>query len=108
MWLVCIGVRCALAYGASVASASQLAWLGYAAAAIACAFLLIYLTGARTSGPETFGKPIWWNHMRPVHAFCYAMFAWHVMSQQANAWHWLAIDVLLGTGAFLHHKWVIL
>jgi len=66
--------------------------------------LYYYLSGTRTTGAETFGKPIWWNDMRPIHAFMWIAFA--VMAFQGKKWAWkiLAADVLLGLAAFFFLK----
>lgn len=43
-------------------------------AAIAMGFMSIYAFGWRKDAPETFGETgvVWWNHLRPIHAFCMA------------------------------------
>ena len=38
---------------------------------IGIGFLTIYLTDSRKYGLETFGDPIWWNDVRPIHGILY-------------------------------------
>jgi hypothetical protein len=102
----CIGVRTLIAYGAKIAPAWLLPWLGYAALVPAAGFLWIWATGSRMTGPESSsaGGRIWWNDLRPVHAAMYLAFAaaaigWH----SPHAWKFLAADVVLGLAVFLSY-----
>jgi hypothetical protein len=102
----CIGMRALIAYGAKVAPAWLLPWLGYAALVPAAGFLWIWATGSRKTGPESSsaGGRIWWNDLRPVHAAMYLAFAvaaigWH----SPHAWKFLAADVVLGLAVFLSY-----
>lgn len=100
----CIGSRAALAYAAKIASKEYLQILGYIALIPAIGFTYIYLTGSRPTGVETDGKPIWWNHLRPVHAVMYFAFAYAAIQQMSCAWLFLAADVIIGLDAWiLHH-----
>ena len=71
-----------------------LPYLALPAIALSIGFITIYTMGWRKTGIETEGKPIWWNTIRPVHAFFYLMFAYSVFRKSKNAWVWLLIDVL--------------
>ena len=77
--------------------------MALAAIAIAVGFWTIYLTGARRTGPEVFGKPIWWNSLRPVHGTLYGAFAIMALnpSTSKDAWKLLALDWVIGLGAFV-------
>lgn len=98
----CLGTRALIAYGAKVAPAWLLPWLGYAALIPAAGFLWIWATGSRQSGPEVFGGRIWWNALRPLHAAMYIAFAVATIGWQSpHAWKFLAADVVLGFSAFL-------
>ncbi len=78
--------------------------LGLLALLPAVGFLWIYATNSRKTGAETFGRPIWWNNMRPIHAMLYALFAFMALSRVRQAWTVLALDVFLGICAFgIHH-----
>ena len=76
--------------------------MGYCALAIGIAFLTIYVTGIRKTGPEVFGDRIWWNSLRPIHGGLYILFGILALSQwYKNAWIVLLADVLIGLVAFL-------
>ena len=70
------------------------------AAMIAIGFMVIYLTGLRKSGPETFGEPIWWDDLRPIHAFNYGLFALLALHDNPEAWKVLFIDTIIGLTAW--------
>lgn len=73
----CIPSRLAIAYVASrcVSVSCLLAFSGVAIVQ-AVSWLLIYTrVFPRDTGPETFGKQIWWNNLRPVHAVLHSLFA---------------------------------
>lgn len=100
----CIPLRIILAYIAYVSSAKILQYMGYIAILPAIGFIYIFLTGARKTGAETGGAPIWWNDIRPIHAGLYLAFAYLAVSgDKLNAWKFLAADVALGLSAFLAH-----
>ena len=100
----CIGARLALAYGISIASGNVLKALSVLTGAMALGFFTIWAFGWRKTGPETGGKPIWWNHMRPLHAMAYgiaAALAWTGHGLLAGCV--IAADTMIGLMAFLHH-----
>lgn len=104
-FLACIAARLCLVLLAMVVSELGLRIMAVGAAGIAIGFSVIFLGGYRKTGLETGGKPIWWNHLRPVHALLYATFAYLAWTGQRDwAWKVLLLDVTLGTLAFtLHH-----
>ena len=100
----CLGTRSLFAYLAKRADTPQLRWLGYLALIPAIGFIYIFLTGSRPTGLEVGGGRIWWNNLRPVHAGMYLLFAYlAITGNTMYAWRVLAVDVLLGLGAFLVH-----
>jgi len=115
--LGCFPVRVLLAYFAYIASRTTLKYMGYIAILPSIGFMYFYLSGTRKTGPETGGKPIWWNHLRPVHALLYATFAYLAINGDVKdhpspigrafvrAWMVLAADVAVGLSAFLFHHW---
>jgi hypothetical protein len=92
----CIGLRSVLEYVAKTARTHALPWLGLLALLPAFGFFFIYLTGARKTGPEVFGEPIWWNALRPVHGTLYLLFAISAIFRLPDAWMFLLLDVILG------------
>lgn len=88
----------------------QIKYLGWIGLIIAISFIYIYITGSRKTGPEVFGKPIWWNYWRPIHAIFWFGFAYNILSSsnilKSNAWVWLLGDVLFGFKIFVKHHWL--
>lgn len=72
----------------------------------AAAFLVLFSTGWRTTGPEVFGDRIWWNALRPLHAILLAIFAYLALRRSPSAWKVLLFDAMLGLVAFLVHHHV--
>lgn len=67
----------------------RIRWVGYC---IAAAFLLLFFTGWRKVGLETAmsHEKIWWNSLRPLHAACFALFAF------SGHWAFLLADFAIG------------
>lgn len=101
--LGCVPVRLFIVYLATQLSSAHLKWMGAIALLPAVGFFYIYLTGSRTTGPEVFGKQIWWNDLRPIHGFLYLYFAYKAMFNQSGAYVPLLIDLGIGLAAFLAH-----
>ena len=80
--------------------------LGYAALVPAIAFMYLYITGSRKTGPEVFGDKIWWNDLRPVHSILYFLFAYNAIIGNKQAWVYLLVDVLFGLTSFLTHHYL--
>ena len=105
----CIGVRALFVVIAKYIATNYkqyLKYLGYLALLPAIGFLFIYLTGTRTTGPETFGDKIWWNNLRPIHAILYFLFAYNAIIGNTKAWMYLLADVLIGLLSFLVYHYV--
>ena len=101
----CIVTRLIFAYLAKEISLKYLPLLGYLALMPAIGFTYIYLTGSRKTGAEVFGEKIWWNHLRPLHAALYFLFAYNAINRVRSAWVYLFVDVLLGLTSFLIHHY---
>lgn len=97
----CIPTRILLAYIAFKFPSSHI--LSLITFVMAIGFFYIYKTGSRKTGVETEGKPIWWNDMRPVHGSIYLLFSLCNLAGIKNSWMFLALDVLVGLGAFMNH-----
>jgi hypothetical protein len=97
----CIGVRSLFVLAAKYSNAYYLSLLGYLALLPAIGFSYIYLTGSRKIGAETFGEKIWWNHLRPIHACLYFLFAYNAINGNKNAYIYLMIDVIIGFVSFI-------
>jgi hypothetical protein len=69
---------------------------------LALVWIILFFTNIREYGMETFGDKIWWNSLRPVHAFFWLLFAILIFLQQYSiSWIPLCIDSILGLSAFL-------
>ena len=79
-------------------------WLIAVASLISAGFMYIWLSGARRTGVETGGLPIWWDDLRPVHSLLWLAFVIGALTGNAQAWKFLALDVILGLVAFFFYK----
>jgi hypothetical protein len=101
--IVCIGFRSLFAYIAKTINTKHLPILGYISLIPAIGFSYIYITDSRKTGGETFGQKIWWNDLRPIHAFLYFVFAYMAIRKYKNAWLVLLLDVYIGLYSFIHY-----
>ena len=101
----CIGTRLLFTYLAMTFT-DYLPYMGYIAALISAGFFYIYFTGTRKTGLETGGKPIWWNHLRPLHGFLYGLFAYGAINGNRDSWKVLLVDVIIGFTAFINHHFL--
>jgi hypothetical protein len=85
---------------------AYLPYMGYLAAMISIGFFYVFFTGSRKTGPETGGKPIWWNNLRPVHGFLYGLFAYGAITRNPDSWKLLLADTMIGLAAFLNHHFL--
>ena len=97
---LCIPSRIAIALAARVYPKEIIP----GAVAFAVMSLYYYLSGTRTTGPETFGRPIWWNDVRPIHSLLWACFVIAAFQNKEWAWKFLALDVILGLASFFFLK----
>lgn len=100
----CIGVRLGVAYLAATAPPDHLRILGVLGGVIALGFTTIFVAKLRPTGTETGGQPIWWDCTRPLHAFMYAVFAYHAwVGDSRMASLTLLADVIIGLANFVGH-----
>lgn len=102
----CIGMRLLFVYIAKTINNKYLPYLGYLALLPAIGFIYIYLTGSRKTGAEVFGSKIWWNHLRPIHALLYGLFAFNAINKNPNSWIFLLIDVCIGFISFITYHYI--
>jgi hypothetical protein len=50
-----------------------------------------------------FGGPVWWNHLRPVHASMYTLFGILALMGSEHSYAVLLADVGLGILSYLNH-----
>lgn len=85
---------------------NQPTWFIAIAALVALSFFRLWLNPElRPVGVETFGKPIWWNQMRIIHAILWMSFALAALQGRDWAWKLLALDVILGLASFFFIKY---
>lgn len=105
VFLVCLPVRAALAVFAK--------WLGdnhprglYILGTIMLVFAIRMLVAnlqAKEGDVGLFGGPVWWNTLRLVHAFLFAVFFFMSMAQSRDAWVALAASVTIGAISAIAH-----
>jgi len=103
----CIGTRGLLAYYAKNGSIMVQTLISYFTLIAGLGFLVIYFGDYRKVGLETQGQPIWWNHLRPIHALLYLIYFYSIqVGDYSNAWNYLMYDVVLGLLSFIifHYK----
>jgi uncharacterized membrane protein YfcA len=104
MFLIgCVGARLGFAYAALVVPTKILSFIF---GIIGIGFAIIWIMGWRKTGTETGGRPIWWNHLRPLHAYAYlasAVLLW--FKYRKDAAFIIFLDLIVGLISFLfHHK----
>ena len=77
--------------------------MGYIALLPAFAWIYLYFTNGRKTGPEVFGGTIWWNNLRIVHALLYILFSIYALQEKDFAWKVLFFDALVGLTAFMYY-----
>lgn len=97
----CIGSRMLLVFLVKNTNVNNLPMLGYIGLLPALGFIYIYVTGSRKTGIEVGGEKIWWNDLRPIHGILYILFAYNAIYKHADAWKYLAADVVFGLVSFL-------
>lgn len=99
----CLGTRSFLVYYARIASQVALTYMAYLSILVASSFTILFIGDYRKTASEVFGDRIWWNHLRPFHAFTYFVFAAMVLSNFYKEYAWLVLlfDVVVGLAAFL-------
>jgi hypothetical protein len=83
-----------------------LSYMALPAFLIACGFFIIFFKGLRKTGAETFGEPIWWNGLRPIHGLLYLCFAIAAYNGWKSSYQLLLMDVLIGICSWaMFHFW---
>ena len=99
----CVGIRLLLVHIVRKIHRDRLPILGYPALLVAFGFLFIFITGGRKTGLEVQGGKIWWNKLRPIHAFFYLWFAHLAFKKDKNSYVPLLFDVVFGLTSFLSY-----
>ena len=105
--LLCIPTRIIIALIAKSVDQKYLPYLGYLAILPAIGFAYIFIFGKRKRGAETFGQKIWWNNLRPVHSFLFALFAYLAISKNKNSYVVLFADAFIGLLSFLYYHYSV-
>ena len=106
---ICIPLRFLISYGVKKIPLDKLPYLGLLGLFPVIGFTIIYLFKLRKVGPETFGKPIWWNGLRPIHAILYLCFVVMAVQKHRDSWKPLFIDAVVGLNAFIiNHSAILL
>jgi len=99
--LLCIPIRVYLAYFAKVLSKQSVYYMGLLMTIPAVVMMYLYLTKQRQTGAETFGAPIWWNYLRPIHAILLLSFSFMALSKYSYSYIPLVVDVIVGFSFFM-------
>lgn len=98
----CLVTRTILVVLAKKINNKYLPYLGVLSLIPALGFFIIFFGGFRKTGGETFGKPIWWNNLRPIHGTLYLIFAYLAINKNKNSYLPLLIDVIIGIIAYIY------
>ena len=98
---LCIPIRILMVLLVKHIDKKFLPYLGIIGLLPAIGFSIIYLGNYRKTGPETFGKKIWWNNLRPIHALLYFLFSYLALQKNKDSWKPLLIDVVIGVNSFI-------
>ena len=101
IFVYCIIVRFLIVYLAVIKPQNSL--LRLFSLIVGIGFMYYYLSGTRTTGIETGGKPIWWNHLRPIHSFNYLSFLILSYKKPEIAYIPLLLDIIIGVYASCEH-----
>ena len=96
----CLLSRTLLVYFVRKVNKKYLPYLGYLSLIPALGFAIIYSFGLRKTGRETYGSPIWWNSLRPLHSALYFTFSYMAIQGNRNSYIPLLFDVLIGGLSF--------
>ena len=102
----CIPARLFIAWIAKKTPIDYLPYLGLIALLPATGFLMIFLNGTGTTG-KTFNQSVWWNILRPLHAFMFYLFAYLAFRKNKKVYMVLFIDVVIGLFSFLIYHYTI-
>jgi hypothetical protein len=93
---ICIPIRFLIAYGVKRLSLQYLPYVGMITLFQAIGISSIYVFQLRANPVETFGCPLWWNDVRPVHGALYMATAIYALTLHRFAYIPLMVDALLG------------
>jgi len=97
----CLGIRTLFAIIAKNINPEYLPIMGLIAIPISISFIYQFIKKERTRG--AFNNVVWWDSIRPVHAFNYGLFAFMALNKSSHAWIPLLFDVLVGLSAHMYH-----
>tara|TARA_Y100000389_G_scaffold204574_1_gene258083 strand:+ start:10109 stop:10450 length:342 start_codon:yes stop_codon:yes gene_type:complete len=100
----CILVRILFVVMAYKIDRIYLPYLGILAIIPTIGFLAIYF-GLIKRKSGAFGQKIWWNDLRPVHAFLYLCFTILAINKKKYSYIPLLIDVLIGIIFFINNHY---
>ena len=103
--LLCIPIRIIFVLVAKTINKKYLPYGGYIGLIISIGFAYIYIFNKRKTGNETFGKKIWWNNLRPIHAILYSIFSYLAIMKNNNSYIPLLMDVIIGLVSFIFHHY---
>jgi hypothetical protein len=95
---MCIPLRLSFVYLAKTYT-NYLPLIGILSSIAVIGWISNFYFNTRTKG--ILGQEVWWNNMRPVHIFLYAVFTILAFNKNKSAWVVGLLDVIIGIVAFL-------
>lgn len=100
--LACIPLRILFVVIVKMVNVKYLPYLGILTLGLGLPFLFLHFNpNYRTKG--VFGQKAWWNRL--VHGLLYLAFAVFAILGNRNAYLFLLIDIIYGSGAFIYYHW---
>ena len=108
LFTICILTRFLLFLGAQYGNQTIKRALAYLATIIAIGFASIYLFNLRPDGTTGIEANVWWNHLRPIHASLFGLYAFCTLVVPCPcASYFLFADVVVGIASYLtYHKYL--
>jgi hypothetical protein len=100
---VCMGLRMSAVYLAK--KQILLDKIGLLYILFGLGIFTIYFLNLRETGVEVGGKKIWWDEYRPVFGAIWLTFGVAAVKKIECAWVILLLDIILGYGLFIRHRW---
>jgi hypothetical protein len=100
--LACIPTRILFAILPTVLSPTRLKYYGILLLAIGIGFHVLFWTKSRLDAAEA-GGVTWWHNLRALHGSLYLAAGILAINGNQTSWIPLAIDVVIGLLAHLHH-----
>ena len=103
---LCIPLRIYLAYLSKNVKKENKKYIFIFYLLIGFGMLILFFGKYRKTGIEIGGDVIWWNHLRPLHAFIYLYFSYLYYINNDKAHEILIYDIVIGLVSFFNYHYI--